>query len=191
MRPTYGLSIETAGPDYRESAVVAVAVFNPSDVISIAGSDELHLLDQLYQFMRSVPAGTLATGNGAQFETPLLVHRSRRAGMDRSCYRQVGSPEEARLSNRHGSTSLAYQLAMESSSPLTYVSPTTRSDRVDHTPFDLARSGARLSGPVPTAVGDVPFSPGSHITTTGERVRRNLARAERIYDAAMFSAAAA
>jgi hypothetical protein len=191
VKPTYGLSIETTGPDCRESSVVAVAVFNPSDVISIAGSDERHLLDQLYQFMRCVPAGVLATGNGGQFETPFLVYRSQRVGMDRSCYRQVGDPGESRPSRHHGSTSLVYQLTMESSSPLTYVSPTTRSDRADHTPFDLSYSGARLSGPVPTAVGDVPFSPGAHLTTTGERVRRNLDRAERIYDAATFSAAAA
>jgi len=189
VRPTYGLSIETAGPDYRESAVVAVAVFNPSDVISIAGSDELHLLDQLYQFMRCVPAGTLATGNGAQFETPFLVHRSRRMVMDRSYYRQVGDPEAVSPSRHRGSTSIVYQLGMESSSAITYISPTTRRDHADHTPFDLARSGARLYGPVPTAIGDGPVALGSHLTTTIERVRRNLDRAQQIYDAAIFSAA--
>ncbi|MDA8342414.1 MAG: hypothetical protein M0007_09360 [Actinomycetota bacterium] len=189
MKPTFGVSIETTGPDCKVDRIVAVAVFNPSDVLSVVGSNEHRLLDHLYRFLHSVPAGVLATGDGGRFEAPFIVSRSRRAGMDRTWFRQVVDVAGTeRLARDDRSTGAVYQLAVESASPDVYLSPTTHREGADHAPFDLSRSGARSCGPIPRAVGDGPIPVGTYLSA-GEQTNRNLARAALIYDAAVFSAA--
>ena len=126
VKPTFGVSIETTGPDCKVDRIVAVAVFNPSDVLSVVGSNEHRLLDHLYRFLHSVPAGVLATGDGGRFEAPFIVSRSRRAGMDRTWFRQVVDVAGTeRLARDDRSTGAVYQLAVESASPDVYLSPTS------------------------------------------------------------------
>ena len=81
--PVYGLDIETDtttdGLDPDLSAVVAIALVGPdgSHVFDGPESESLTALDET---LRALPAGIVATWNGAAFDLPFLARRAARAG---------------------------------------------------------------------------------------------------------------
>lgn len=75
----YGLDIETDtsadGLDPRVAPVVTVAVSLPTHDEIFSGRESTLLFD-LAQRLRSLPAGVIATWNGAAFDLPFLAHRA-------------------------------------------------------------------------------------------------------------------
>ena len=85
-RPTvYGLDIETdtteTGLDPRVASVVTVALSAPGLDEVFSGRESTILFD-VDQRLRGLPAGVLATWNGAAFDLPFLADRAARHGLD-------------------------------------------------------------------------------------------------------------
>jgi uncharacterized protein YprB with RNaseH-like and TPR domain len=80
----YGLDIETDttenGLDPRVASVVTVALSAPGLDEVFSGRESTILLD-VDQRLRSLPAGVIATWNGAAFDLPFLADRAARHGM--------------------------------------------------------------------------------------------------------------
>jgi hypothetical protein len=83
--PVYGLDIETDtgtdGLDPRVGRVLCVAVAGPDGVRVVDHPDEARLLSELDAWMEHLPAGVVATWNGAAFDLPYLASRARLAGV--------------------------------------------------------------------------------------------------------------
>jgi uncharacterized protein YprB with RNaseH-like and TPR domain len=85
-RPTvYGLDIETDttenGLDPRVASVVTVALSAPGLDEVFSGRESTILFD-VDQRLRGLPAGVLATWNGAAFDLPFLADRAARHGLE-------------------------------------------------------------------------------------------------------------
>ena len=81
----YGLDIETDtrenGLDPSVAAVVTVALSCPYSDEVFSGRESTILFD-VDQRLRSLPAGVIATWNGAAFDLPFIADRAARHGMD-------------------------------------------------------------------------------------------------------------
>jgi uncharacterized protein YprB with RNaseH-like and TPR domain len=83
-RPIYGLDIETDttidGLDPRVAAVVTAALSTPDGDEVFAGPERALFLE-LDSRLRDLPAGVIATWNGAVFDLPFLADRAARLGL--------------------------------------------------------------------------------------------------------------
>jgi uncharacterized protein YprB with RNaseH-like and TPR domain len=83
-RPIYGLDIETDttidGLDPRVAAIVTAALSTPDGDEVFAGPERALFL-ALDSRLRDLPAGVIATWNGAVFDLPFLADRAARLGL--------------------------------------------------------------------------------------------------------------
>ncbi len=83
--PIYGLDIETDtavdGLDPATSRIVAVAV-STSEGDEVFDGDESSILSRVDAALAHLPAGIIATWNGANFDLPFLARRARFAGIE-------------------------------------------------------------------------------------------------------------
>jgi DNA polymerase elongation subunit (family B) len=80
-RPCYALDIETTSLEWPKGRITTLAVYNPEVSFVVEDTDEARLILALADRLADLPAGTICTWNGACFDVPYLVGRSRALGL--------------------------------------------------------------------------------------------------------------